>query len=215
MQARRNEARDAGPQAPLPNVPIVPQPVARFDGHEVEPKREPGQRGAIRQRAYIADDERRLPDPRHLAMVDGLLGQAEITARPPPDLNDDQRCRRAWLDADQIQLRAADMDVAAEEFPPGRGELRGNHLLGRSSQTLSRGTPRWAGGWVHSLRMDVATARRLTRSDPLPEPSPMDRSARVGAPRVERSGREERRLRGVEVEAPGQPDEGPVVREIG
>jgi hypothetical protein len=66
-------------------------------------------------------------------VVHGLLGQAEIAARTPPDLDRDERARRARIDGYQVQLIASDVDVPGQDRPARRRQSVGDEGLGKIS----------------------------------------------------------------------------------
>lgn len=218
MQTRPNELRDGHRSAPLHHVPIVPEPIARFDGHDVDADWQSRQWGCVGQGSGLAHEVRGAAKPQDLLMAHRFLGQAEVAARPPSNLHDHERQWVPWIDADEVQLRSPDAHIAAEDRPSRSSELPSHEVFGGRPKTLGWSPTRRLRRAIHPLSIGVVDARRLIRvigecsSDAgiaplLPGERPLARAPALG--------RQEGRLRGVEVEAPGQPDQDPIVIEIG
>lgn len=111
-------------------MPVMPDAVARLDDGQVEPQREARQRGTVRERAPLEEAVRRGPDPRALPVIDGLLRQPEVPARPPADLDDHEGAGWTGVDGDQIELVPADMHVPGQDRPARRREPVGDQGLG-------------------------------------------------------------------------------------
>jgi hypothetical protein len=120
---------------------VVPdgRPYAGFHGHEVEAQREARHRSAVRQGAVRAQPEGGRVHAGTLAMVERLLGQAEITPRAPADLDDDQRGGRARVDRHEIELVTTDMDVPGQDGPAVIDQSDRDQVLGGVTRLLSRG----------------------------------------------------------------------------
>jgi len=111
-------------------VQVMSQPFPGLDDDQVEPDRQRRQRGPVREPSGLAQGEAGPVQPRALAMVDGLLRQAEVTTSAPPDLDDHDRRRRTRIDRDEVNLRVTDMHMHPEDAPAERGEVRGDPSLG-------------------------------------------------------------------------------------
>jgi hypothetical protein len=118
---------------------MVPDPVARLHYDQIEPKRQMRQRRTVRQGATLEESEGRRPDPRPLAVIDGLLGQAEVSASAPANLDGNERGRRPRIDGHDVQLVAADADVPGQDRPTGRGQSVGDELFGSIPRSLGIG----------------------------------------------------------------------------
>jgi hypothetical protein len=117
-------------------VPVVTQAVARLDDDQVEPHGQGREASAARQHACLTQSKRCPAQPRSLAVVHGFLGESIVTPSAPAHLDDHQRCRRSRVNGQQVNLRAADADLPAEDAPsPGR-EVRGNPFLSSITGTL-------------------------------------------------------------------------------
>ena len=98
-------------------MPMVPDAIARFDDDQVEAERQRWERGPVRQRPALEQPVRRGPHADTLAMVDGLLGQTEVAAATPPDLDDHERWRWPRIHGHEVDLAAADVDIPSEDGP--------------------------------------------------------------------------------------------------
>ena len=98
-------------------MPMVPDAIARFDDDQVEAERQRWERGPVRQRPALEQPVRRGPHADTLAMVDGLLGQTEVAAATPPDLDDHERRRWPRIHGHEVDLAAADVDIPREDGP--------------------------------------------------------------------------------------------------
>ena len=128
---------------------MVAHPIPGLDDDQVEPERQPRHRRSIRQDASIEQPVGGRPDADTLAMVDRLLGQAEVPAGPPADLDDHQG--RGWtgIDRDEVELVATDVDVPGQDGPAGVGESRSDERLGGIAGLLCCGSLRVAGPVRH------------------------------------------------------------------
>jgi hypothetical protein len=131
-------------------VPVVPHPAARFDDYEIEPQRQSWDARAVRQRAAVEQAIGSGADPDALSVVDGLLGQAELATRPPADLHDHQRGRRARVDRHEIELVTTDMDVPGQDGPTGVRESSGDQRFGGITRLLGRRPRRVVGSVRHA-----------------------------------------------------------------
>jgi len=104
------------------HVAVVPDPVPGLDHDQVDPQRMRRQPHAAGQPVSEQSPDRRA-EMRALPMVQALLGHAEVAPPAPADLDDDQLGRRPGIDRDDVQLAAADVNVAGEE-PPAGGQQR-------------------------------------------------------------------------------------------
>ena len=109
---------------------MVAHPIPGLHDDQVEPERQPRHRRSIRQDASIEQPVRGRPDTDTLAMVDRLLGQPEVPAGPPADLDDDQGRGRTRVDRDEVELVATDVDVPGQDGPAGVRESRSDERLG-------------------------------------------------------------------------------------
>jgi hypothetical protein len=89
-----------------------------FHGHEVNPDGQ-SRRGASIGQTILDQPPDGRPKVTPLAMVECLLGEPEVTAAPPADLDDDEGRRRARVDRHEIELVATDMDVPGQDGPTG------------------------------------------------------------------------------------------------
>ena len=117
-------ASGAGPRSPserrvvMPD-PRLPSPFSGLHDDQVETDRQPRHDGTAGQHTPIKQAVRREPDARALAMIDGLLAEAETARRPPTHFDDDERARRTRVDRHEIELVASDMDVPGQDGPTG------------------------------------------------------------------------------------------------
>ena len=93
---------------------MMSQATAGFDHDEVEPKRKVRERPSVGQDTEITERERRLMESGALASVDGLLGEAEVAAGAPANLDQGQTGRRTGIDRQQVDLGAADAELPGE-----------------------------------------------------------------------------------------------------
>jgi hypothetical protein len=107
-------------------MPVVTDPRAGLHDDQVEADREWRQRRAIRQAAGLAKRECRTVQARPLATVDGFLGQPEVTPRPPPHLDHDERRRWTRVYRQQVDLRAADAKLSRQDAPTGGDQVGAN-----------------------------------------------------------------------------------------
>jgi hypothetical protein len=129
---------------------MVPDAIPGFDDDQVEPERQSWHRRAIRQDAPIEQPVGGGPHANALAMINGLLGQAEVPAGPPADLHDHQRRGRTWVDRDEVELVATHVDVPGKDRPAGVRESCSDERLGGIAGLLCRRS----GRIVWSVRHD-------------------------------------------------------------
>ena len=110
---------------------MVAQAVAGLDNDQVEAQREPGEMGAARQVADLAEREARAVHARSLSPVDGVLRQSEVTAGTPAHLDDDQRSWRPRVDGDDVQLGSPHSDMRRQDLPAEPFQMARDHRLGR------------------------------------------------------------------------------------
>ena len=121
---------------------MVPEPdrsssIGRWlDDDEVEPERQVRQSPSVRQ---TAGDQRQRGAPKVtlLAPIQRLLRKAVPPVGPPPNLDDDERCRRPWIDGDDVQLVPAHPEVPPQERPVHPGKAAGDQLLCSISKRLT------------------------------------------------------------------------------
>jgi hypothetical protein len=118
---------------------MMSQTAAGLDHDEVEPKRKVRERASVGQDTEITERERRPMESGALASVDGLLGEAEVTARPPPDFDNDERPGRTGVHREQVDLGASHANLPCEDSPAHRREVPGDLGLRRISGALGRG----------------------------------------------------------------------------
>ena len=82
-------------------------------------------------------------------MVDRLLGEAEVPAGPPADLDDHQRRGRTGVDRDEVELVATDVDVPGQDGPTQVPETRSDECLGGIAGPLCCRSRRIAGSVRH------------------------------------------------------------------
>jgi len=160
-------------------MPMMPDPVARLDHHEVEPQRQTWDGLSVGERAAVEQAVRRGPDPRPLAVVHRLLGKPERAAGPPPNLDHDQGSWRARVDRHEVELVATDMDVPGQNGPTGIRETCRDNRLGGITRPLGRRSRRFAGLVRHSrmvasspyprrIRLDIAVSDTRTETQTVP-----------------------------------------------
>lgn len=103
---------------------------ARLDHDQVEPQWQARRVGGLQPAPG------RLMQARPLPVIDGLLGQAKVPARPPPHLDDHEGAGWPRVDRDQVELRPPDVDLPGEDRPAGVREATGDRVLGGVSRPL-------------------------------------------------------------------------------
>ena len=83
-------------------------------------------------------------------MVDGFLGQTEVSPCPPAHLDDDERGGRTRVDRHEIEFVATDMDVPGQDGPTSFREPRRDELFGGITRLLGRRSRRVAGSVRHA-----------------------------------------------------------------
>ena len=86
--------------------------VRRFDGHEIDPDRQGGQRAPVRKPSRGHQAFQRGPEPAALAPIHRFLGKTESPLPPPAHFDEDQGDGRPRIDGDEVDLRSADMHVS-------------------------------------------------------------------------------------------------------
>ena len=109
---------------------MVAEPAGRFHDDQVEADWQRREQGSVGQDARVAQDECRPMQPGALPTVDGLLGEAEVTATTPAHLDDDECGGRARIDGEHVDLGSANAQLSSEDAPAERGEVRGRAGLG-------------------------------------------------------------------------------------
>jgi hypothetical protein len=143
---------------------MVPEAVSGLDHDEVEAKWQARHRLAIRERAPVEQAVGCGADSRPLAMIDRLLGQAEVAAVTPADLDDDERRRWTRVDRHEIELVTADMDVPGQDGPTSFRQARCDERLGAVTRQLGRRSHRVAGSVRHRAMLPAGAYLRLTGS---------------------------------------------------
>ena len=115
------------------------------------------------QRPTVEQAVRGGPDPRSLAVVDGLLGQPELAAGAPADLDDDERRRRTRVDRHEVELVATDMDVPGQDGPASLREPVGDERLGGITRLLGRRPPRSPGRSAMAASSQATLIRHVSR----------------------------------------------------
>lgn len=121
---------------------MVSHSVPRLHDYQVEAPREGGQGLAVGQDAQVTERERGAVQSRALPAVHRLLGEAEITARPPANLDDHERRRRPGLDGEQVDLRPSHPELACEDGPALRLQPGSHNGFGIVAGPLRRCPPR-------------------------------------------------------------------------
>lgn len=133
----------------------------RFHGDEVNPDGQ-SRRGASIGQAVLDQPPDGRPKVAALAMIECLLGEAEVTPAPPADLDDDEGRRWARVDRHEIELVATDMDVPGHDGPTSFCEPRGDQRFGGITRLLGRRSRRVAGSVRHAGIVAVGPYRPLT-----------------------------------------------------
>jgi hypothetical protein len=120
---------------------MVAQPHRRprrggFDGDQIHPDRKSRERSCVME-AVLEQSADCGTQVAALAMVEGLLGKAEVASAAPAHLDDDEERRRTRVDRHEIQLVATDMDVPGQDGPARFAQSRGDKLLGGVTRQLS------------------------------------------------------------------------------
>jgi hypothetical protein len=115
---------------------MVSQPTTRLENEEVEPHPQRRELRAIRKRACLPQCKRCPAQPSSLAVVYGFLGESIVAPRAPAHLDDHQGCRWSRVHGQQVNLRATDADLPAEDAPSLRREVRGNLFFRAITGTL-------------------------------------------------------------------------------
>jgi hypothetical protein len=116
----------------------LPSPLAGLDDDKVEAQ------GKVGQRVALEEGVCGLMDARALAVVHGLLGEAEVAPSSPADLDDDERLGRTGIDRDEVELVSPDVDIPPQDAPAGHPQPVGDERLGGIAESLGVG-PRSVG----------------------------------------------------------------------
>src|SRR5687768_8499066 len=119
---------------------MVAELAVRLDDDQIEPQRQTGQVRAVGQTPEVPEREAGSVEVRALAVVNGLLGQAEIAACPPANLDGDEGGGRARVNREDVDLGAADANVRIDHAPAEGREVRGDSRLRVVTGSL-RGRP--------------------------------------------------------------------------
>jgi hypothetical protein len=193
ITARRGDgwASTAAIEQASANVPVVPQRFRRLDDDEVQADRERWQRCSAAKAAERSKAERCRLQAGELAMVHGLLRQARIAPSTKPNLDDDKRTRRPGINRDEIELGAANQDVAPTNDPAIGDQLGNGTLLGTVPGCLGVRPHPWritcgALRRMHSLSPPDQSRASLPRAGLCGRPA-SQAGARVARPSMERS----------------------------
>ena len=137
----------------------------RFHGEQVDPDRQPRDRPAVGQPVLEQPADGR-PQVRSLAMVEGLLGEAEVPTAAPADFDHDQARRRTRVDRHEIELVATDMDVPGQDCPALLAQPSGDQLLGGVTRQLSGRSSGGGTPTVHRPMIADVACRTITRFFP-------------------------------------------------
>lgn len=113
----------------------------RLDDDEIDTNRVTGERKPVRERSGLYEATDRGPQVPPLAPVERLLGQTVIPPRPPADLNEHDTGRRPRIERHEVDLLAADPDVAGQDRPAERDEPLGCEHLSGIAGPLCRRAP--------------------------------------------------------------------------
>ena len=81
----------------VPDPRLAARPGRRFDDHEVDPNRQAGHGHPAGQLSDFEESHCCSPEMPPLAVVEGLLGQAEFPGAARANLDQDQCARRAGI----------------------------------------------------------------------------------------------------------------------
>ena len=135
-----------------------PAPVRR---RQVDPDRQLRRPDAARQ-AVLEQPADSRPEVSPLAVVEGLLGQPEVAAPTPADLDDHEGRRRARVDRHEVELVATDMDVPGQDGPARFGQPRRDERLGGVTRELRRRSRPSGGSAVHPTMLPDGAHPRLS-----------------------------------------------------
>jgi hypothetical protein len=105
----------------------------RLDDDEIESDRQTWQPCPIGKATTVEQPADRRPEPTPLAEVECLLGQTEVAARPPPDLDHNEVARRTGIDREDVDLPAPDVHIPTENMPAGELQRTRGESLGAIS----------------------------------------------------------------------------------
>jgi hypothetical protein len=143
--------------------PRLPSPFTGLNDDQIEPDRQPRYDGTAGQHAPIEQPVRREPDARALAVIHGLLAEAETARRPPTHFDDDERARRTRVDRHEIELVASDMDVPGQDGPTGLEQSTEDQRFGGVTCLLGLRPGRDPDRTFHGATVTVSSARtRIT-----------------------------------------------------
>ena len=117
---------------------VVTKPVAGLDQDEVEAQGKMRHAAAVREHPQRAQREPSSVEARALASVDGLLGQSEVPAPAPADLDDHELPWRTRVDGKQVDLVSADAQPPPEHAPAYALEMRSDLRLRVVTSRLCR-----------------------------------------------------------------------------
>jgi hypothetical protein len=117
-----------------------------LDDDEIDARRQPREPRTVRQAATLEQPTDSNPEPPALPKVDRFLGQPEVTAGPPADLDRNQLARRTRIDRKNVDLASPDVDVPPDDLPARELQRTRSKplgaiacLLGTSARPLRRG----------------------------------------------------------------------------
>jgi hypothetical protein len=147
----------------MPNARWIAGALGWLDDHQVPAHGQARQPRAIRQASQSQQSGQGHAEVGSLAMVEGLLRQAERPRSPPADLHDHQLGRWPAVDGDDVQLGSPDVDLAREDQPARAPQpIRDQLLRGIAGPLLSGPDPHGI-GVRHPAIIGSAAYPRLTR----------------------------------------------------
>ena len=100
-----------------------------LDDDEVDARRQSGHLTTIGESAVPDEPRDGASQAKLLAPVERFLGDTEVAAGTPPNLDDDELAGWARVDGDQIQLVASNTQLPGEDDPACPNESIRNELL--------------------------------------------------------------------------------------
>jgi hypothetical protein len=137
----------------------------RFHRDQVDPDRQSRDRPSVGQ-AVLEQPADRRPQVGTLAMVERLLGEAEIPSAAPADFDDDQARWRTRVDRHEIELVATDMDVPGQDGPACFAQPSSDQILGGVTRQLSGRSTGGGAPTVHRPMIAGDPHRTITTFSP-------------------------------------------------
>src|SRR5689334_20465292 len=109
------------------------------DGNEVHAQGQRRQRGPVRELPSVAKRRHGTTQRLALAVVERLLGQAEVPPTAAAHLDHHQPAWRAGVDGNDVQLVTTESEVARQNRPAGRREALGDERFRLVPGELGRG----------------------------------------------------------------------------